>query len=939
MRCLVVRRRAIIVDVVRLTGGVVAGRSLGIWAPGHDGVPVAATTAALEPGTPVVVGPAGAGGSSVEAALEGLAALVAAGGAVAAGAGVDVGHGFRSARLAGAPGDRRDAVLAALRVLEMHGTQRLGDRAGVLVALFGPRATKPVGAAAMAAVRDGRWGALRLACAASDLLGPEQLETVLALSAPAGFDPMSNGTASVLAGHLAAVLGPLSGPRRLSLLLDLWRQVCAEGERGQRRERLRAARGRHDRFEELLVRHRHFVDDQLLRQVRADVYGEPTLAEAARWVPRTWHCQGWLRHAMHDALCATVLVRTAIAVADHGMAGGLARCWKLIAAAPFLMSNQNAAPAARPVPGLIGVPARPGCYLRDLDRRLAPGGPIDRATSQFVAQRLARARDYALVARDALLSLVGDLEDRRAEIGDDWHCPHLRRWRWIAGYSPTRPPAGWDQPPFSGQERSLAERLRAEPDTDPSTVETPGDLLWYADLADALARLNGHEAALVEHGGFVPTVDVEPPRPAPQPLRPRLDSVPLAVAGAAQLVGLGAEVPPRARGWAELVDGLLAATVVAEALTGGFPVPAPLAARDGATVPGTGVRLELAHEPHRLAEWAAYMGNCIAGDHYLRAAAEGGRVLAALRDPDGRIVANAELAPHGTGRGWHIVELQARFNAPPDPDIAAHLRAWLAGVPSAVPARVHAPVRPHSRGRVGARRRSRVLRDVGEPLDALAGQALRAPATVEALAVLGGTAGVVALRRAGASGLDDAVRGAADLAALWRATAVRPLANALAALDPALRQRCGNLDLLLADTPLPGAPRRLARLPEVASARSIELVARRLRAAIGRLAGPELGPAVAQHADTAMLCALVLAASTRDDPSTMPLTAPGSVAVPGFPESSLDDEAGPWRRAWPDAMELGAGPRPPASLRVPAAWLGPGGWPALWSRAARAMSP
>jgi hypothetical protein len=148
----------------------------------------------------VVLGPRG---ESADDAVDDLLALVEAGGADVAGAGVEVTGGFRTARLAGAGGDRRDAVLAALRLLGDEGAPRLGERAGVLVALFGPRATKPVGAAAAAALHDGRWGVLHLASAASDVLGPEQLERVLRLTGPHAHT--ADGPASILAGHLERV--------------------------------------------------------------------------------------------------------------------------------------------------------------------------------------------------------------------------------------------------------------------------------------------------------------------------------------------------------------------------------------------------------------------------------------------------------------------------------------------------------------------------------------------------------------------------------------------------------------------------------------------------------------------------------------------------------------------------------------------------------------
>ena len=113
-----------------------------------------------------------------------LGELVAAGGAVAAGADVDLGTGHRSARIDGGAGDRRDAVLAALAVPGFAG--RLGPPPALLAALFGPDATKPLGAAALEAITAGRWPVLRYAVAAADLLGPEQLVRLLALRAPEG---------------------------------------------------------------------------------------------------------------------------------------------------------------------------------------------------------------------------------------------------------------------------------------------------------------------------------------------------------------------------------------------------------------------------------------------------------------------------------------------------------------------------------------------------------------------------------------------------------------------------------------------------------------------------------------------------------------------------------------------------------------------------------
>jgi hypothetical protein len=905
---------------VRLSGGVVPGRGLRMWAPAGS----------VLPGAPVVVGPEDA---DPAAALAELAGLVAAGGVAAAGAGVELGEGFRSARVDGAPGDRRDAVLAALPVVA---ADRLGDRAGVLVSLFGPHVTKPVGAAATVAVEQGRWSALRLASAASDLLGPEQVQRVLALSG----EPVPAGSASALAGQLARVLGPLSRPRRLTILLDLWERVVAAQERERQRQRLRATQVPAGRLDGLRSRYQHWCDELLLAELRYGRTGEPTLAEAARWIPPWSYWKDCLDRAMADAMAATVLARVAVAVFEEGVAAGLDRCAGQLAAAADLIDAQTAGQARRRVPGLPGVPAVPGCYVRDLHRAVTR-----RTSEEFVRQRLARARDYATVAYEAAEDV---LETRRwlpvpvAQLAlHGWAPRTLTGWRERVGYAPVRPPTQWRQQVAwdSGQPRPapLADRLR----DDPAAAEYAGDLLWLADLADALAQLNGHEAAVLEDRGLVdrPFFDTDPPTTYPDPLQPRLDSVPAAIAGAATLVGLGATVSPRARTWPELVAGLLGDVAVAEALTGGFPVPPTLAAVDGALLPGDALRFELARGPGQLAEWAAYMGNCIAGEDYLDAAGKGRCALAALRDPDGVLVANVELQP---GRqGWRIAEFRARFNAEPDAAVATALREWIATVPVSRPGGRAAPTpqRIRSARRAGHGAGRRLLDEVGPPLTDLAARALGDPDAVAAAALLTG------LRRAAPARVirfcGDALAGDIELVDLWQASAVRPLATALAGLDPVLLHRFERLGRLLDDAPLPGSLRRLARVPEVSAARAADLVARRVRGAVGELAragDPALAASLTRRPATGMLCALVLAVNAEGNPGA---TTPIDTTVPGFSSSTVDDPTGPWRRVWPDAIELGADPDrlDVPDLVVPSAWLGPGGWPALWRRAAAQRRP
>jgi hypothetical protein len=66
---------------------------------------------------------------------------------------------------------------------------------------------------------------------------------------------------------------------------------------------------------------------------------------------------------------------------------------------------------------------------------------------------------------------------------------------------------------------------------------------------------------------------------------------------------------------------------------------------------------------------------------------------------------------------------------------------------------------------------------------------------------------------------------------------------------------------------------------------------------------------------------------------------PRTLTVPGYPATALNDEDGPWQRAFPDARELGVGTAAvweeiaERGLRVPASWLAADGWMALWARA------
>ncbi|WP_433149490.1 hypothetical protein ACQPZ8_11025 [Actinomadura nitritigenes] len=925
---------------VRLAGGVVAS-DRAAWTAGPSGPERVTGGPSERPGAAVALGPADAAAEDVRRALAELSALVEAGGATAAGAGVDLGAGFRSARLDGARGDQRDAVLAALRALGPENAGRLGDRAGFLVALFGPSVTRRVGAAAAKAAADGRWAALHLASAASDVLGPEQLERVLGLDGP---DTAVPGPPSVLAGYLGRAFEEVPRPRRLGLLLDLWSLVLDQRDRARRRARRMATQGRRDRLSDLRERRARHEDDLVVGwMMRTLGVGEPTLADAARWIPPDGYWRDQLVRAFEDAIAATALLRTAVAVADHGYEEGLAR------SAPLLAAVVEECPAwadGRRRDG--GLPSRPTVHAGEIHRRLSAGGPVDARLIGFVKPRLTRAREFALLVIETVETVMERMIGHRADVLRDWGATGLGAWRAAAGYSDARPPAEWDGiPPWTGPLLGDRGALR-------DREELAGDLLWYVDLIDALARLHGHDAARSVNGTGAPWFDHDPPPEDPEPLTPRLGSVTLAVSGAAQLVELGGAPPKGARTWTAFTDGLAAGTAIRAALTGDFAVPPPVAAADGAAVPGAGVRVRVARNARDLAEWSDYMGNCIAGPGYIEDAREGRVALLGLYDGKGVLVANAEVSPlRPQSRGWRVSEIAARFNEAPGEELERAFRAWVDALPGTRPP--EAPVPEEVPPARTARRRAapRLVEEVGPVLGDLARAEWDASgaAALEVFAAVAATppdAALARLRRLGSAQLTAAVRRTLDtravpLVRLWEATGTRPLAAALAGLDPALRERYDRLPLLLGEPPLPKTLRRLVLLPAIADPYALDLVARRVRAAIGRLAvrdDPAVARAVGHRTTEPLLCALtVLITCAAPEIPLAGVVPPRKVHVPGYPATTLKDEDGPWRRALPDAAELGADTGSfwdavaGRGLRVPASWLGAGGWTALWARA------
>ncbi|HEX8865891.1 MAG TPA: hypothetical protein VF821_09570, partial [Lentzea sp.] len=189
------------------------------------------------------------------------------------------------------------------------------------------------------------------------------------------------------------------------------------------------------------------------------------------------------------------------------------------------------------------------------------------------------------------------------------------------------------------------------------------------------------------------------------------------------------------------------------------------------------------------------------------------------------------------------------------------------------------------------------------------------------------------LRAALTSGLDASV--------VWQATRTRPLAAAVARLDPELREY-DRLNTLTDGSPLPRTLRALVRRAEIAPAHALDVVSRALRSAMGCLLADEaLIRSVARRPTPELLCALVIATTCAPQSTTDTVADAGKTSVPGFPATDLSDEHGPWQNALAAAAELGA----PVDvfwqrvaehgLLVPSALLGKGGWPALWSRAHR----
>ena len=941
---------------IRLSGGIVLAGSQRVWLADDPGQEVDGTRP--WPGAPVLVGPAGAGRAEVARARREAGRLLAGGGPVAAAAGIDVGGGFRTARLEGGGEARRDAVLAAMELLGPEGMDSIGSRDSLLVALFGARATKRVGAAAVAALAGGARSALRLAVAASDVLGPEQLEQVLRFEAPAAIEPVPQGTTGQLSEQLTTLLAPFPPRRRLVLVRSVWDEAVA-----WQRSSVAKARARRRKFSparrDALLKQVRREDNRWWRQHATRQNGDRAGdAFLLRWVPGPSVWAAALQRAYQECVAATVLLRVTMAAEEQPVVDAVLGLLDHLAYA----GTAHVAELENRVEGLLqaGAPAgvaaeRAWSLARAVVLASEPGGPLPPDTPARLNTHLRHGCELALAVLTSTVDLLDAVRGRSVTPMDP---SATHEWRRLAGF--VRDPHQW----FDALDDHdlLGDRLAGG--GDPASVERIEDGLWFADLADVVASWFGHERADVSVGGatWAQAAFEESP---PDPGAPSTESVTLAVAGAAQLAALGAHPGARPGDWPALVADLVADAErlgLDEKLT----LPSDVAAWDGRQLTGTELRIEVARTAKQLTEWGNYMGNCIAGY-----AGDAGRrfALVALRDAGGKLVANVSLQLRHAR--WVVDQARGRFNDDLTADLddavarwARDLRTPSEGRNATRPAARDLPPAPaRGRRRRGGSGREAVLRAAAELGQAIGDldtdprldwtlQTVRPIAAEvgwggDAADRLGPFGAVARLRRP--APLADAAGRALDagvpLAELWEATAGRPLG---AALD---RLGAGGPDLRrLAEPTVPPLLRLALRDARVASARTVELASRRIRVALFELLAlgdARLDRAVAARPHTGFVATAVLVLTAGHEPDgarfdSIPVAGDG--ALPGRPRTTLTGAGGAWADALGSAQEVGVAPArldevlagaPGGHLLVPAAWLPAGGWPAFWGRAHR----
>ncbi|MFN8041673.1 MAG: hypothetical protein U0Q07_20825 [Acidimicrobiales bacterium] len=1042
----------LVLDGVEVTEASVWGRARRVLMPLQGPADVDALVE-LDPDWDhvVVVGPAGTSDRAASDAFSVVDVLVADLGLDVAHAGLELPGGFRATycdertargQVVPVP-DRRDALLLALALLGDDAATRLGGADRVLRGLLGPDATKPLGRALAAAVADGRWDDVHLAAAASDVLGPEKLASLLEAPAAAPDEVVlggggivrparraagagaaapgtlasatavrSLGSARELGSLLAEVLAPYTEARRLQLLVDLRGRIAATDDPSgiaAVRASVGAEQLHHTRMHEAGQRLREQLDAvaglEANRNLRLFGSGTGNVLRATFVTPHA----GWpvevLARTVREVLAGRVLVRLALVARDGDDDDLLAALDAHRAALAHLREPVGVGRRRVDVGRWIAEPARVAHRLLDVATLRQEGWPteatwIDGFTLEpddpvaFVRRELESAAALLSAALGAANDAVGLIAVTGAVVRPaDLTADAYLSLRWVPllpWRHPDAPdPATWRaRADVRGEDGRplVATPLAARRAADPDAPEHLLDLRWHAEADVELADLWNRSvlSQRVDRGWALRTELSEPDDEA-DPTRPQTTSARAAVAGAAQLLRLGGEVPARPRSWAALVDGLHAGFDTAQLLARTFKVPrALLEAADGARIPGTVLQARVGVNIRLIADWAGYMGNCLLS-MYADDAEAGRCVILGLFDGD-RLVYNLELVKRrGT---WEPREFKARFNEEPSTGDDAAVRAWVATLTpprtSDVP---RVGPRPAGRRPRGGGSRGRREAERGPALDRLAdaAAALVAPTGWQTTAVALATAldpghrrpspaaaRVAVVRRlaevpdAAATALASGSLTAPDL---WSLAGATPLATAAEGLSDRERGRLTALAPLAAGDDVVGrSAARLVARDAIAEAWEWTRLGRALDAALADVAVDDdlplaraVGDALAASPARGPVLALALVRTARRSADAgglgrvrarrgeqrVPIDAAGVVG--GHPRAELLG-GGPWVEAWRRAASLAADPvatlaadtrrrvtsgLPPLVL-VRSRWLDGADWSAWWARATRA---